>query len=61
MARQKSWQKLFDQNYRWDLGWRSEDARDKWAAEAVPLEATLRIALEGKADFVVDLWPLNPR
>jgi hypothetical protein len=58
-TRLMAWQKDFDLNFRWDTGWRSEEARTRWAAEAVPLEAELREALEGKADLVVDLWPLN--
>jgi hypothetical protein len=58
LAKLIRWQREFDQNYHWETGWRSEVIRDRWAAEAVPLEAALREALEGKADLVVDLWPL---
>ena len=58
LARLIRWQKEFDENFHWDHGWQSTEVRDRWAAEAVPLEAALRMALEGKADLVVDLWPL---
>jgi hypothetical protein len=61
LVRLRAWQEFFDQNYRWDSGWRSNEARDRWATEAVPLEAALKIALEGKASLVVDLWPLVGR
>jgi len=34
-------------------------AETRWAAEAAVLEADLRVALAGKVDLVVDLWPLH--
>jgi hypothetical protein len=58
LAKLIRWQKEFDHNYHWETGWRSTEVRDRWAGEAVPLEASLRDALRGKADLVVDLWPL---
>jgi hypothetical protein len=59
LAKLIRWQSEFLSNYHVDSGWRSPEARDRWADEAVPLEAALREALEGKADLVVDLWPLS--
>jgi hypothetical protein len=58
LARLIRWQSEFDQNYHYEKGWKSGEVRDRWAAEAVPLEAELRVALGGKADLVVNLWPL---
>ena len=54
-----SWQADFVANFRWETGWRSQAAKERWAAAAVPLEAELREALAGKAEVKVDLWPLN--
>jgi hypothetical protein len=52
------WQRDFDSNFRWDTGWQSEEAKARWAAQAADLEADLRVALEGRAELTVDLWPL---
>lgn len=54
-----SWQADFVVNFHWETGWRSQAAKERWAAAAVPLEAELREALAGKAEVKVDLWPLN--
>lgn len=59
LAKLMAWQAFFDNNFRWDTGWCSEDAKSRWADEAVGLEAELREALTGKAEVVVDLWPLR--
>jgi hypothetical protein len=58
LAKLMRWQSDFAQNFHFERGWNSTIARDRWAADAVPLEAALRQALKGKADLVVDLWPL---
>jgi hypothetical protein len=58
LAKLMRWQSEFDKNFHYEMGWKSTEVRDRWAAEAVPLEAELREALKGKADLVVDLWPL---
>ena len=50
----------FNANCHWERGWQSEDSKSKWAEEAAPLIAELRDALKGKAELVVDLWPLEP-
>jgi len=59
LAKLIAWQEEFDDNFRWDTGWQSNEAKLQWAAEADILEADLRVALAGKADLVVDLWPLQ--
>lgn len=52
-----AWQEEFDSNFGWEKGWSSDEAKSKWAEEAVKLEAELREALAGIAELVVDLWP----
>ena len=59
LARLVAWQQDFDANFRWDSGWQSNEAKARWAAEAAVLVGDLRMALAGKAELVVDLWPLN--
>lgn len=59
LARLVEWQHDFDRNFRWDTGWRSDEAKRDWAAEAVVLESELKEALAGRATLDVDLWPLN--
>jgi hypothetical protein len=53
-----AWQEDFSQNFHADKGWKSKEARDRWAAKAADLEAELRTVLAGKAELEVDLWPL---
>jgi len=52
------WQSEFDENFHYEKGWKSTEVKDRWAAEADPLEAALRETLKGKVDLVVDLSPL---
>jgi hypothetical protein len=54
-----AWQQEFDSEFGWQMGWLSDEAKTKWAKDAVELEAELREALAGKAELVVDLWPLK--
>jgi hypothetical protein len=54
-----AWQQEFDSEFGWQMGWVSDEAKAKWANEAVELEQDLREALAGKAELVVDLWPLK--
>ncbi len=54
------WQADFDFNFGWDHGWKSDAAREAWAAEAAELETSLRRAVGDRARVVVDLWPLEP-
>jgi hypothetical protein len=54
-----AWQADFDSNFGWQDGWHSEEARDRWAEVATVLESELRIVLAGKAELIVDLWPIN--
>ena len=54
-----AWQDQFIENLDADRGWRSEEVMDQWAAEGCKLAAELETALKGKAELVVDLWPLR--
>ena len=58
LARLIMWQRDFDGNYHWESGWTSEEAKARWAGQAAELEADLRVALDGRAELTVDLWPL---
>lgn len=58
LAKLISWQGQFLDNYVFETGRRSPDARDRFAADAGPLETALREALQGKAELEVDLWPV---
>lgn len=52
------WQDDFDANFNAGVGWKTAEARDRWSAEAVKLEARLRAALPGM-ELEVDLWPVG--
>jgi hypothetical protein len=58
LAKLMKWQEDFETDFHYETGWRSLEAKERWAAQASPLETELRSALAGKADLVVDLWPL---
>ena len=58
-AKLMAWQDLFATNFG-QSGWRSEEVRDRWAHQAVALEAELRDEVSGRFEVEVDLWPLNP-
>ena len=60
LAKLVAWQEYFDSNFIPETGWCSDDAKVQWANTAVELEAELREVLAGRADLVVDLWPLEP-
>jgi hypothetical protein len=53
------WQNDFDASFHWETGWRSPVARERWAAEAVEVEAELRREVGDRAVVTVDLWPLG--
>ena len=59
LVKLKKWQRDFASNYRYEGGWVSDEARIRWATQAGELEAELRAVLAGKAELVVDLWPLR--
>jgi hypothetical protein len=59
LTRLVAWSDEFNDKYQYERGWRSEEARDHWAAEAADLVVELQSALEGKAELEVDLWPLR--
>jgi hypothetical protein len=59
LDRLAAWQEEFDSNFHWQQGWRSEDARDRWANEAQDLARDVRAELGTRAELFVDLWPLQ--
>jgi hypothetical protein len=56
LAQVRSWQESFDESFRWNSGWMSSAARDRWAQEAEVIEAELRQEVGDRVDVVVDLW-----
>jgi hypothetical protein len=60
LTRLVAWNDEFNVNFHYERGWRSEEARDRWAEESVDLAAQVRAAVEGKAELQIDLWPLSP-
>ena len=59
LARVRRWQEFFDESFRWDSGWVSSAARDRWAQEAEAIEDELRQEVGNRVDVVVDLWPIR--
>lgn len=59
LVRLKAWQEDFDRNFHWERGWKSTEARDRWARTAREIESELKNAFAGKAELVTDLWPLR--
>jgi hypothetical protein len=59
VAKLTAWQDLFATNFG-QSGWRSEEIKDRWAKQAVALEAELRDEVAGRVEVEVDLWPVNP-
>jgi hypothetical protein len=53
------WQQWFDDHFLPHGGWTSKEARDQWAEKAEDLVWQLKRALWGRAELVVDLWPLT--
>ncbi len=60
MLKLKAWQSTFESHFDPETGWDSDLVKDRWAREAVALEAELREAVAGEVEVEVDLWPLNP-
>jgi len=54
-----SWQEEFDSNFDFDAGWSSNEARNRWAAEARDLAGDVLAQLASRAKLMVDLWPLR--
>jgi hypothetical protein len=54
-----AWQQEFDDHYRWDQGWESEEIRDHWASQAADLAADVRAELGARARLIVKLWALD--
>jgi hypothetical protein len=59
LSRLRRWQEFFDESFRWDSGWASSTARDRWASEAEAVEEELRREVGDRADVVVNLWPIQ--
>jgi len=59
LDRLAAWQLVFDENYDYETGWRSDAVQDRWAHDANDLVADLRAALGTRAELVVKLWPLG--
>jgi len=59
LDRLATWQQDFDANFHWDSGWRSAEARDRWARQAEELATDVRAELGTRAGLTVRLWPLR--
>lgn len=51
------WQRLFDEHFHWEDGWRGPAARDEYAALGPRLWDRLQAELGPDFDVVLDLWP----
>jgi hypothetical protein len=59
LHRLAAWQEEFDTCYHWETGWRSAEARDRWAGQASELATDVRSELGDRAELTVRLWPLE--
>jgi hypothetical protein len=59
LDRLAAWQEDFENGFDYDSGWRSRQARNRWAEQAKGLETEVRAELGNRAELVVNLWPLN--
>jgi hypothetical protein len=59
LTRLRNWQESFDESFRWDSGWVSSAAQDRWAQEAAAIEGELRQEVGDRFEVVVDLWPIR--
>jgi hypothetical protein len=59
LDRLAAWQQEFDDNFRWNTGWRSTEIRDRWAGQVTELAADVRAELGTRAELTVRLWPLG--
>jgi hypothetical protein len=57
LAKLIAWNLYLNENCHWELGWKSQDAKDKWVGEVPRLVAELKDTLAGKAELEIDLWP----
>lgn len=53
------WQRLFDENFHWEDGWRDPAARDEYADRGRRLQDRLQAELGRDVDVVLDLWPVK--
>jgi len=61
LQRLVAWHDEFQDNYGYDGGWVSDESERRWADESKVLEDEVRREIAGKADLVVDLWPLGQK
>ena len=57
LARLIAWNQYLNENCHWELGWRSQEAKDKWVGEASSLAAELKEALAGMAIWILIFGP----
>lgn len=50
------WQRLSDEHFHWEHGWRDPAARDRYAAQGSQLRDRLQTELGRDIDVVLDLW-----
>ena len=53
LDRLAAWQQDFDASFHWDTGWRSAEARDRWAHRAEQLAADVRAELGTRAELKI--------
>ena len=54
-----AWEAMFEANFEWGAGWRTEKTKVDWAAAAAELIERDRQAIGGKSELIVNLWPLG--
>ena len=59
LQRLVAWHDEFQDNYSYDGGWISDEAKRRWADESKALEDEVRREITGKASLTVHLWPLG--
>jgi hypothetical protein len=55
----RAWQNLFETEFHWDSGWRTAEAEERYAREAVALLDRLCRELGGDVQVELDTWPVN--
>ncbi|MGH3326752.1 MAG: hypothetical protein ACRDPT_02960 [Streptomycetales bacterium] len=57
----KAWQDLFEDYFHWESGWRTPEAKERYARDADTLLNRLREELGPGFDVQPDAWPVNSR
>ena len=55
----RNWQELFDSQFHWDDGWRTQQAESRYAREAPQLLHRLREELGSLVQVTLDAWPVS--